>query len=94
MREAEENLIYKFYLPTVFSALLIQLGLAGTILEMNRSVLNFMDWGDDENRAFFDDRAGDFGEISWDLTEKFERHFSEEMHKFSYFTTLNIDNPQ
>lgn len=77
MREAEENLIYKFYLPMVFSALAIQLGLAGTILNMNRSVLKFMDWRDDENRAFFEERAGDFGEICWDLQE--ERSFSEEM---------------
>jgi hypothetical protein len=77
MRDVEENLIYKFYLPMVFSELAIQLGLASTILGINRSVLKFMDREDDENRTFFKDRAGDFGEIPWDLPE--ERGFSEEM---------------
>lgn len=77
MRDVEEGLIYKFYLPMVVCALAIQLGLAGTILGMNRSVLMFMDWRDHENRAFFNDRAGDVGKLSWDLPKA--RGFAEEM---------------
>jgi hypothetical protein len=69
MRDVEKNLIYKFYLPMVFSALVVQLGLATTILGINRSVLNFMDWDDDENRNFFKHRAGEFWEIPLKVPE-------------------------
>jgi hypothetical protein len=77
MRETEENLIYKSYLPMVFSALAIQLGMAGIILGINRSVLKFMEWKDDDNRTFFEDRAGDYG-VTWEPLPE-EPGFSQEV---------------
>jgi hypothetical protein len=53
MKDIEENDIFIFYLPMVIGALLIQLLLAGVILQRNKDILECTVWSDKENDSFW-----------------------------------------
>jgi hypothetical protein len=56
MRVAIQRKIFRFYLPMTAASFVIQLAIAGFIIQSNWEVIQFTTWSDDENRGFFNKR--------------------------------------